>query len=88
MRKIKNTTEGGLGTYIGAGLASDGKTPIEREHVVFAPSAVTEIDEKKLTEACKNPIVKSWFDDGFLVDQTVSDVVKAAAASAEAKGAK
>jgi hypothetical protein len=91
MRKIKNTTGGGLGTYIGNGLAPDGKTILEREHVVFASSAVTEIDDKKLAEAVKDPIVKGWFDDGSLVDQTVSEAVAKAAAEskpAEAKGSK
>lgn len=71
MKKIRNTTEGGLGTYIGTSLGADGK-PLEREHIVFAGGTVTDIDEKKLAEACKDPIVKGWFDSGALVDQTVS----------------
>ncbi len=95
MRKIKNTTAGALGTYIGSGIAADGKSPLEREHVVFAPSSVTEIDDAKLAEAVKDKIVKGWFDDGLLVDQTVSAAVKAAAGDetgetkgGETKGAK
>lgn len=88
MRKIKNTTKGSLGTYVGSGLAADGKSPLEREHIVFAGAAVTEIDDKKLAEAVKDPIVKGWFDDGFLVDQTVSDAVAKAAKGDETKDAK
>jgi len=63
MRKIKNTNAGGLGHYIGSG---DGV-----EHLFFAGGAITEVDDKKLAEACKDPIVKSWFEAGLLVDQTV-----------------
>lgn len=92
MRKIKNTTKGSLGTYVGSGLAPDGKSPIEREHIVFAGNAagnaVTEIDDKKLAEAVKDPIVKGWFDEGFLVDQTVSDAVAKAAKGEKTEDAK
>lgn len=79
MRKIKNTTTGALGTYIGTSAGADGR-PLEREHVVFEGSVVTEIDEKKLAECRKDPIVKGWFDSYVLMDQT--DAVSEAKASA------
>lgn len=59
MRKIKNTQEGGLGTYLASG-----------EHFFIPGSGVTEVDEKKLAEACKDPIFKGHFESGLLVDQT------------------
>jgi len=68
MRLIKNTTEGARGTYIGAG---------EKEHLLFPGGAVTEVADAKLKEALTDPIVKSWFDDGILVEQTPAAKVEA-----------
>jgi hypothetical protein len=63
-RQIKNTTQGGLGI---------GGTP----PFWFAPGVVTEVDDADLQRFLKDPIVKSWFDDGKLVEQTPAAQVAA-----------
>jgi len=69
-RLIKNTQEGGLGTYVGP-------TGGEREHILFTGSLVTEIEDAKLKEALSDPVVASWFKDGLLVEQTPQVAAKA-----------
>lgn len=84
-KKIKNTQAGNLGAYVGAPSAFG-----ERKHLVFAGGGITEIDDKELADACKDPIVKSWFDDFLLIDLTGAPEAKSEtkAAAPEAKASK
>jgi hypothetical protein len=83
-KKIKNTQVGSLGAYVGAA-----STFGERKHLVFAGGGITEIDEKELADACKDPVVKSWFDDYLLIDLTTAPEAKPEGkpVAAETKGA-
>lgn len=76
MKKIRSTREGSLIAYVGPATEPDGR-PREREKVTFwgtgVPSAtqpagdgITDIDEKTLAEALKDPIVRAWFEEGTL----------------------
>jgi hypothetical protein len=71
MKKIRSTREGSLITYVGPATLPDGR-PADREKVTFwgtlagDKSGVTDIDEKVLAEAIKDPIVRAWFEEGTL----------------------
>lgn len=76
-RQIRSTAGANLGTFIGSG---------EREHLVFEAGAVTEVEQEKLAEARRDPIVNGWFEEGLLIDQT--NDAKAAPKAEEPKPAK
>jgi hypothetical protein len=73
MKKIRSTREGSLITYVGPATLPDGR-PADREKVTFwgtlagDKSGVTDIDEKVLAEAIKDPIVRAWFEEGLLTE--------------------
>jgi len=71
-RLIKNTQP--------AAFAIGGHPPFR-----FEAGVVTEVDDADLQQFLKDPIVKSWFDDGKLVEQTPAARVAKAAPVVDAK---